>query len=83
MSKWRLFFPLLEKVLIRLGIVAETAAFSKDTLRVLIRASLGLVLLVHVFTVTASHLAVLLPDCRHCLVGVLGPTGSSSSRSLT
>ena len=83
MSKWWLLFPLLEEILIRLSIVTETAAFSKDTLRVLVRAALGLVLLVHVFTVTASHLAVLLPDCRHCPVGILGPTGSPPSRSLT
>ena len=84
MSKWRILFPLLEEILIRLSVVAESAAFSKDTLRVLVRAALGLVLLVHVFTVAASHLAILLSDRRHGLVGVLTmrSAGSSPARSL-
>ena len=76
MSKRRLFFPLLEKILIRLGVVAESVALSKNAFRILIRAALGLVLLVHVLTVAASHLAILLSEGRHSLVGVLRPAGS-------
>ena len=84
MSKWWLLFPLLEEILIRLSIVTESAAFSKDTLRVLVRAALGLVLLVHVFTIAASHLAILFSNRRHGLMCVLimRSAGSSPARSL-
>ena len=63
--KRRLLFPLLEKFLIRLGIVAETTSLSKDALRVLIRASFGLVLLVHVLAVTTPRFAGRLADGWH------------------
>ena len=84
MSKRRLFFPLLEKILIRLRVVAESAAFSKNALRVLIRAALGLVLPVHILTIAASHLAILFSNRRHGLMRVLimGSAGPSPARSL-
>ena len=57
MAEWWLLLPLLEELLVGLRLVAETASPSIDTFRVLVRTPLGLVLLVHVLPVAASHLA--------------------------
>ena len=66
MSKRGIFLPLLEQVLIRWRVVAETAGLTEYALRILIRAALGLVLLVHVLAVAASRLSRRLgADCRH------------------
>ena len=67
MSKRRVFLPLLEQFLIRLSIVAESAPFPKDTLRILVHATFSLVLLVHILSIAASHLAAQLPNRRHSL----------------
>ena len=57
MVKWRVLFPFLEELLVGLRVVAEAASLSKDTLRVLVRTPLGLVLLVHVLSIATSHFA--------------------------
>ena len=66
MSKRGVFLPLLEQILIGLSVVAESASLSKDALRVLVRATLSLVLLVHVLAIATPHLGGRLgTDCRH------------------
>ena len=66
MSKRGVFLPLLEQILIRLSVVAESAPFSKHTFRVLVHATFSLVLLVHILSIAASHFGGRLgADRRH------------------
>ena len=66
MSKRGVFLPLLEQILIGLSVVAKAASLSKDAPRVLVRATLSLVLLVHVFAIATPHLGGRLgADCGH------------------